>query len=221
MEHTNVRNDNLYQKLFISMRYWLLGVSESNTGYLHSLNALEYARKIHIGMRKDAITPEFQHQLEIAHFIRTMNHHLIDSPNTLAVIFLHDTLEDYAETHQISLDSLTARFNKTIADSVVTISKIRNGIKLSNKDYYSEIAECPIASVAKGADRINNLTTMHPVFTKEIQRQYIQETREYVLPMLKQARHNFPQQEGVYENIKFFLNSYMTVVEDRLNVEGN
>lgn len=212
-------NENLYQKLFISMRYWLLGVAETNTTYLHALNALEYARKIHIGLRKDSITPEFQHQIEIAHFIRTMNHHLIDSPNTLAVIFLHDTLEDYAESHQINLESLTKRFNKTIADSVVVISKIRDGKKLSNEEYYKGIAECPIASVAKGADRINNLTSMYNAFSHEKQRKYIQETKEFVLPMLKNARHNFPQQEGVYENIKFFINSYIKVVEQRLDIE--
>lgn len=211
--------DNRYQRLFISMRYWLLGRSEDNVGYLHALNALEYAKKVHVGMRKDKVTPEFQHQIEIAHFIRTMNNHIIDPANTLATIFLHDTLEDYAETHNISVDSLTLRFNAKIAHSVHLMSKIRNGEKISNKEYYDGMATCPIASIAKGADRINNLMSMHPVFSLEKQRKYIAETREYVLPMLKVARQNFPQQEGVYENIKLFINSTIKLTEHRLDIQ--
>lgn len=211
--------DNRYQRLFISMRYWLLGVAESNVGYLHTLTALQFAQNIHTGFRKDNVTPEFQHQIEIAHFIRTLNHHLIDPANTLATIFLHDTLEDYAQSHNISVESLTKKFNKTIADAVLLMSKIRDGQKINNKDYYDAMALCPIASVAKGADRINNLMTMHPVFSYNKQREYIQETREFVLPMLKEARRNFPQQEGVYENIKLFINNTINLSEHRLNLE--
>lgn len=213
--------ENRYQRLFISMRYWLLGRSETDINYLHALNALEYAKKVHIGLRKDNVTPEFQHQIEIAHFIRTLNNHIIDPANTLATIFLHDTLEDYADTHDISVESLTLRFNARIATSVLLMSKIRNGKKISNKEYYDGMASCPIASIAKGADRINNLMSMHPAFSLKKQREYIQETRDFVLPMLKEARHNFPQQEGVYENIKLFINNTIRLTEHRLDIQEN
>ncbi len=57
--------DNDYQKLFIAMRYWLLGMAENDSRYVLPLNALEYAKNIHIGYRKDGKTPEFQHNLKL------------------------------------------------------------------------------------------------------------------------------------------------------------
>lgn len=57
----------------------------------------------------------------------------------------------------------------------------------------------------KGIDRVHNLTTMLGGFKPQKRVEYIQETQEYVLPMLKQARRNFPDQECVYENLKFII----------------
>lgn len=207
-----------YQRLFISMRYWLLGAAEHDVGYFHAINALEYAKGIHIGLRKDNTTPEFQHQIEIALFLRSMNRHMVFPADTLATCFLHDTLEDYAASHNISLETLTAKFNARIANATWKISKIRDGVKLSNKEYYDEVSTCPIASIAKGVDRIHNLSTMHPVFSIKKQREYIQETIEFVLPMLKKARHLHPQQEAIYENIKFVLNNFIKMTNDRLAI---
>lgn len=210
-----------YQRLFISMRYWLLGAAEYDVSYFHSLNALEYAKSIHIGMRKNKTTPEFQHQVEIGLFIRTMNRHMIFPADTLAVCFLHDTLEDYAIEHNISIESLELRFNHRIAQATWNMSKIHNGIKLSNENYYDNIASCPISSIAKGVDRINNISTMHPVFNLKKQRDYIQETIDFVLPMLKKARHLHPEQEAIYENIKFVLNNFIKMTNDRLDISEN
>lgn len=56
-------SDNAYQRLFIAMRYWLIGVSKNDKQYEPALEALEYAKHIHIGLRKDGKTPEFQHQI--------------------------------------------------------------------------------------------------------------------------------------------------------------
>lgn len=207
-----------YQRLFISMRYWLLGAAEHDVSYFHAVNALEYAKKIHIGMRKDNTTPEFQHQVEIALFLRSMNRHMLYPADTLAVCFLHDTLEDYAISHSISHETLEKKFNMKIADATWKISKIRDGVKLSNEEYYESVGSCPIASIAKGVDRINNLSSMHPVFTLQKQRQYIQETIDFVLPMLKKARHLHPEQEAIYENIKFVLNNFIKMTIDRLDI---
>lgn len=207
-----------YQRLFISMRYWLLGAAENDVSFFHTLNALEYARGIHIGLRKDNTTPEFQHQVEIGLFLRTLVRHIKFPADTLAVCFLHDTLEDYAETHNISVEFLSHKFNVRIAEATWKISKIRFGVKLSNTEYYDEVATCPIASIAKGVDRIHNLSTMHPVFSTKKQREYIQETIDYVLPMLKKARHLHPEQEAVYENIKFVLNQQIQMIKARLDI---
>jgi len=46
---------------------------------------------------------------------------------------------------------------------------------------------------------------MQGVFTREKQSAYISETEEYILPMLKEARKNFPEQESAYQNIRQVL----------------
>lgn len=47
----------------------------------------------------------------------------------------------------------------------------------------------------------------------EKQKDYIQETTRYILPMLKQARRTFSKQEPAYENEKFVLRSQITLTQ--------
>lgn len=206
-------SDNRYQKLFIAMRYWLIGMSQNDPQYVNTLNALEYAKNIHIGFRKDGKTPEFQHQIEIAHYLRTLYKGLVYPGPTLAAAFLHDVPEDY----DISFEDIEEQFGKQVSDAVRLLTKQYRGEKKVIEHYFDEMAHCPIASVVKGADRINNHQSMHPVFTEKKQLSYIDETKTYIIPMLKKARHLHVQQEFIYENIKFILNSQSILVQHRLS----
>jgi (p)ppGpp synthase/HD superfamily hydrolase len=205
--------DNTYQRLFISMRYWLIGISKNDKQFEPALEALEYAKNIHIGFRKDGKTPEFQHQIEICHYLRTLVDGLMYPGATLAAAFLHDVPEDY----DISFEELERKFGKQISDAVWLLTKQYRGEKKDIEVYFDEMAHCPIASVIKGADRINNHQTMHPVFKPEKQQSYILETDNHIIPMLKKARHIHVRQEHIYENIKFVLKSQMAMVNHRLN----
>ncbi len=207
--------DNDYQKLFIAMRYWLLGMAENDNRYVLPLNALEYAKNIHIGYRKDGKTPEFQHQLEIVHYLRTLYKGLMYAPETMAAAFLHDVPEDY----DISFDELESLFGERVTNAVQLLTKKYRGESKEIEQYFDEMAHCPIASIIKGADRINNHQSMHPVFTDKKQQSYIEETETYIIPMLKKARHLHVQQEFIYENIKFVLKSQMMFVKFRLNTK--
>ncbi len=213
MHDTDEITDNRYQKLFIAIRYWLIGMSQNDPQYINTINALEYAKNIHIGFRKDGKTPEFQHQIEIAHYLRTLYKGLLHPGATMAAAFLHDVPEDY----DISFEEIEERFGKQVRDAVHLLTKKYRGEKKEMDQYFDEMAHCPIASVIKGADRINNHQSMHPVFTEEKQRSYMEETKTYIIPMLKKARHLHVQQEFIYENIKFVLNSQMILVNHRLN----
>jgi (p)ppGpp synthase/HD superfamily hydrolase len=207
--------DNDYQKLFIAMRYWLLGMAENDSRYVLPLNALEYAKNIHIGYRKDGKTPEFQHQLEIVHYLRTLYKGLMYAPETMAAAFLHDVPEDY----DISFEELEKLFGEKVTNAVQLLTKKYRGESKEIEQYFDEMAHCPIASIIKGADRINNHQSMHPVFTDKKQQSYIEETETYIIPMLKKARHLHVQQEFIYENIKFVLKSQMMFVKFRLNTQ--
>ena len=63
----------------------------------------------------------------------------------------------------------------------------------------------PLASIAKGVDRMHNFQSMSGVFDLDKQQRYMEETEQYIIPMLKEARKNFPEQEPVYQNIKHVL----------------
>ena len=199
-----------YQKIFISMRYWLIGMSYQNPEYQKALEALEFAKHYHIGVRKDGKTPEFQHQIEIAHFLRTLVPILQFPAQTLACSFLHDLMEDY----NISRQEILSRFGEQIAHGTFLLTKEFNGQKRDPIELFNEMANSPIASVIKGVDRINNHQSMAGVFSIEKQKKYIQETREFIIPMLKKARHIHVSQEMAYENIKYVLNSQMSFVEE-------
>lgn len=202
-----------YHKLFISLRYWLLGMSEQNQDWRMPLNALEYAKNIHTGLRKDGATPEFQHQLEIAHYLRTLYKGLLFPAQTIAAALLHDVPEDY----DVSYQEISTLCGSMVAEDVELLTKKHMGTTKNLETYFLKMATSPRASIIKGADRINNHQTMHGAFTPEKQASYLHETKQFILPMIKNARRLHPEQEQIYENVKFILNSQIELISIRLD----
>jgi len=195
-------------KKIVALRHWMLGRS-----YHIALHALEFAAKFHTGTRKDNVTPEFDHQVTIALYIRTMVDLLSYPEETLAAVFLHDVCED----HDISFDEIEAKFGRQIRDAVICLTKVHRGIKVPPEVYFSKMASDEIASVVKGADRMHNMQTMNAVFSEDKQVHYISETLDYILPMLKEARRTFTRQEPVYENEKLVLLTQIELIRIALN----
>ena len=190
-------------KLAISLRYYLLGCK-----YFQALKAMEFAAKFHTGMRKDGKTPEFSHQMLIVQYLRTLHSGLLEPEDTFSSGFLHDTPED----HDVGFDEIENKFGAKIAKSVRLLTKKYRGTVIPEQYYYEQIAEDSIASIVKGGDRNHNISTMVGTFTREKQLSYIEETEKFVLPMLKTARRNFPEQESVYENEKLLLKSQIVLI---------
>jgi len=194
----------IFKKAKISLRYWLVG-----RGYLTAVKAMEYASNIHKGKRKDGFTPEFYHQLSMAHYARVFEPLLIHKEETYGTIFLHDTPEDY----DVSCNELTSLFGDIMADAAMSLSKNVDGRKVSNTEYFRFMYKNPIVSVCKGVDRINNFQTMVNVFAADNQLAYIIETENHILPMIKKAKRLFPEQESIYENIKVMLLNQLEFVK--------
>ncbi len=204
MDEKILENEKKLKKEIVSIRYWLLGKE-----FYTALRAMEFAMRYHTGKRKDGVTPEFSHQIKIVHYIRTLMPHLIDPETTLIVIFLHDLIEDYG----IARDTLKRMFGEKASHAVWLLSKSFKGGKKELLHYFDEMADFSVASIGKGCDRIHNNQTMSGVFTVEKQMEYIEETEEYIFPMLKKARRKFPEQEGAYENIKQVLRSQIELIK--------
>ncbi len=174
-------------------------------GFFQAADALEFGGSYHTGLRKDGITPEFQHQVEITHYLRTLIPLLMFPEETLTASLLHDVTED----HGVTSSTITERYGHRVSLAVQLLDK--NG--KSPDFYFSEIANNPIASIVKGGDRMHNIQTMVGVFSPEKQLKYINEVEDHFLPMLKIARRKFVSQESAYENIKHILTSQIELLK--------
>ena len=192
-----------FLKMKTSLKYWLIGKE-----YYNAVKALNFASDYHKGLRKDKHTPEFEHQISMACYARTLSRYFLCPEETFIIILLHDVKEDYDVTHE----TFVMKFGETVAYGVDLITKKFKGVKKENKAYYSDMGDCPRVSIAKGIDRVHNLSTIHEVFSVEKQLAYIKETEELVLPMLKKARNLFPEQEKAYENIKLSLKTNIELI---------
>jgi (p)ppGpp synthase/HD superfamily hydrolase len=199
-----------FEKRKISLRYWLHG-----RGFTKALEAMEFGSQLHDGFRKDKVTPEFDHQVSIGHYVRTLLPSLLYPEETMSTVFLHDTREDYG----VSSREIRQLFGSKAADAVDCLTKkvVRKGggkgLTRDPIDLFARMSENPIASIVKAADRVHNLQSMIGVFSEEKQVSYIKEVRDLFLPMLKSARRNFPAQELAYENAKHMLLSQIELIE--------
>lgn len=194
---------NKFDKMRVAMKYWLHG-----KGYHNAVRAMEFAAKYHVGMRKDGETPEFHHQVSITSYLRTLPA-LVKQEEVLAAGFLHDIVED----HNISLKVIAGEFGEVVTEAVRLLSKKIDGEGIEDlSGYFNGMSKNNIASIVKGADRIHNFQTMLDVFTEEKKKDYMSECKEFIIPMLKEARRRFPQQEPAYENIKLVLLSQIELI---------
>lgn len=191
---------NNYEKLRVSLRYFLLGKE-----FYKAADALEFASVYHNGFRKDGVTPEFQHQVEIAHYLRTLLPSFMYPEETITAAILHDVTEDYG----VLSSTIADRYGDVVSIAVNLLDK--NG--KSSDVYFKGIAGNPIASIVKGGDRIHNIQSMVGVFSPEKQTKYIKEVEEHFLPMLKVARLRFVRQESAYQNIKHMLTSQLQLLK--------
>lgn len=203
----------LFDKLKISLRHRLLGMATVDPSWELALKAFDFAEETHVGFRKDGKTPEFQHQIQIALYLLGHIRNLVDPVGVIVAALLHDTSEDY----DIDFEKIESMFGKQAATDVRCLTKKFRGVSKDKDVVFDEISKSQNASIVKGADRINNISTMIGVFSKEKQIAYCEETRDYFFAFLKTARRKFVTQDAVYENIKFCLEIQLRIYEEMNN----
>jgi len=186
------------------MRGWLDG-----KGFYLAFDAMELARSLERGTRKDGKTPKFHHQLSVTRLLTTLTPHFEYPEETIAAAFLHDVIEDHPEC---TCEMLAERFGVLVADAVWDLSKKSNGMCKTYERYFADMAASPIASIVKLADRAHNIQTMQGVFSYEKQAAYTAEVDQWFYPMIKQARRSFPRQYPAYELLKILLRSQCALV---------
>lgn len=187
----------------IALRHWLLGRE-----FYKAAEAMTYAEGHHDGLRKDGVTEEFNHQVRIALYTMTLVPHLLHPEATLTTVFLHDVCEDY----DVEFAEIEDHFGAQVADATHAMTKVHKGIKRDPNEVKAAQEACPIASVVKGADRIHNQSTMAGVFSAAKISEYLSETNEYILPMLKVARRTFTSQDLAYQNERQVLRTQSDIL---------
>jgi (p)ppGpp synthase/HD superfamily hydrolase len=201
-----------FSKLLISARYWLLGLAENDHEYYEVITALEMGLEHHDGYRNGG-DPEFVHQLGIFHYLRTMHKHMKNPKTVYKLVFLHDALEDANQQTKkfITPEQIRVAFGEVFLTKLMKMSKEVLGQK--NPDFSLDVVFADEdTSVAKGGDRVDNVTSMIGIFKKSRLERYVKETSEEFLPRLKSARRRFPSQEAIYANIKMELTSTLTLI---------
>lgn len=186
------------RKVRSALRHFLLG-----RRFYKALEAFDYAEKLHVGTRKDGVTPSFHHQISIANYITTLPLEDTDMELAVTLAFLHDTPEDM----HVSDIELKRLFGDEVGRGALLLAKKFRGVELPKEVYFKELTTHPMATLVKGVDRLNNLSTMVGVFKFAKQRDYIAETLAHHLPMLKEARRMYPKYTLAFENIKYSINS--------------
>lgn len=190
-----------FGKMKAVLRSELRGMARANPAYQVAIDAFNFAEKRIIGFRKDGITPNFMHAMEVLAYVMTLPG-LRYPAETYAAAILHDVLEDTATTRQELQDS----FGNRVTVAVVKLSKVIEGSKVMHLEHYFDgMVEDEIASIVKGADRGSNQGAMDGVFGIQKQIEQLEETERFILPMIKLARDLHADQYHAYMNIKLLL----------------
>lgn len=189
-------NTNL-EKEIIAARHYMLGAR-----LFDAIAAMDAASEIHTHLRRDG-TPEFSHQLFLMHYLRTLNLEAKVESRALSIAFLHDVIEDY------DVNVFTEQFEKyEIAMPIIADVVLMSKSGLSCEKYYERLAKGPVElSLVKGVDRIHNLSTASGAFTKEKLEKYLEETENYVDPLLKLASKRHREFWSPIENCRLTINA--------------
>ena len=134
----------------------------------------------------------------------------IKDDNIIATILLHDVCEDCG----VSLDELPVNDKVKRGVELMTFNVMEGETKEAAKvRYYNMLLESKEAAFTKLIDRCHNVSTMAGTFTKEKLKSYIDETRQYVIPLLRKVKQKYPDES----NLLFVLKYHMVSVVDAID----
>lgn len=126
---------------------------------------------------------QFRHAMMT--FAILIDYHYVD-PVLLKASVIHDLIEDIPSTSKAEIVAIDPD-GPRVLDLVMEVTRRDTETK---NEFLQRILQSgsELAKVLKCADRISNLTDLHPdIFEKEYIKNYIQETKRWVIPMAEQV----------------------------------
>lgn len=188
--------------------YTFVRAAASSKQLTQTAKVLPMVKKWHEGQvrkGKDAV-PYIYHPLMIACHALALG---LDEDDIIATALLHDVVEDC----DMTADELPVNSDVQNAVRLLTF-KVEEGEtkEEAKKRYYDNIKDNRLATIVKVLDRCNNISTMAVAFSNEKMAEYIDETQEYVMPVLDCMKYTYPE----CYNASFLLKYQMLAVLESL-----
>lgn len=138
------------------------------------------------GVKRHVGGNQFRHALGT--FAILLDYHYVD-PVLLKSSVIHDLLEDIRSTSYDDIRMVDSD-GQQVLELVLEVSRKKTE---SKDEFLRRILEegSDKAKILKCADRISNLTDLHPdIFDKEFIKKYISETKKWVIPMAEKVNHD-------------------------------
>ena len=196
----------LSERLFNEDRmYTYVKTIATTKGMKQTVEVLPYARELHKGQfrKGNGQIPYIYHPLLMACHALSLG---LEDDNLISAVLLHDVCEDCG----VHVEDLPV--NDVVKEAVRLVTKDKSK---DTYDYYQEISENAIATMVKLLDRCNNVSGMSAAFSKEKLVKYINETEEYVYPLLQTAKTRYSE----YSNQVFLIKYHMTSVVTSLKYQ--
>lgn len=174
-------------------------------GMTQTVEVLPYARELHKGQfrKGNGQIPYIYHPLLMACHALSLE---LEDDDLISAVLLHDVCEDCG----VRVEDLPV--NDVVKEAVGLVTK--DGTK-DTETYYQDISENAIATMVKLLDRCNNVSGMSAAFSKEKLIKYINETEQYVYPLLQTAKTRYSE----YSNQVFLIKYHMTSVVTSLKYQ--
>lgn len=195
------------EKMFTYLRGFAGGAKMPET-----MKALTYARAKHSGQRRKSGEPYIIHPLTMACDAVSLG---IRDDNIIAAILLHDVIEDC----RASLVELPVNDDVRHIVDLLTFQILDGEDKdTATMRYYNFIIRSREATIVKLLDRCHNVSSMAGTFSEEKLVAYIEETRKYVLPMLRKAKEAYPEESDILFVLKYHIVSVVDSIEATMQV---
>ena len=199
-----------HEKMYTYIKGFATGASMKET-----LKALSFAREKHSGQLRKSGQPYIVHPLTMACNAVSMG---LRDDTVVATILLHDVCEDCG----VSMAELPVSQKVKRGVELMTFRVMDGESKeIAKNRYYNMLLESREATLTKLIDRCHNVSSMAGTFSVAKLKSYIEETRHYVLPLLKKAKDVYPEDADMLFLLKYHIVSVVDSIEATIQIFEN
>ena len=184
----------------------------SALGMKDTLKALSFAREKHKEQLRKSGEPYIVHPLTMACNAVSMG---IKEDAVIATILLHDVCEDCG----VSVGELPVSDTVKHAVDLMTFRVMEGETKeIAKNRYYNMLLSSREACMTKLIDRCHNVSSMAGTFSVQKLKSYIEETRQYVLPLLRKVKNQYPEDSDILFVLKYHIVSVVDSIDATIQV---